>query len=470
MARLIPGPRDAGQNTSSFGFWLFVTLVAFTLLSIPSRVPILGMLRPTVIMVLVLLVVVAKDWPRIKPKLLGSQSRVLFTMLGYILISLPFVEWPGSVVGRNLQVLINSMGFFFFTLIFVDDLRRLKIFLAVFFGSQTFRVLHPLILHITTGYWGDRTYLGDDFGFLPRLSGGPGDIINSNGLAFIVGMIAPFLYYWAIGQAKSRILFLWLPLAGALLYALTLTLSRSGTVALLIEAAAIVYMSKYRSVGIAVGVVTMMAAASTMSPEQLERYQSLYRSDVRGSDTAHGRMEGIEVDLEVWAERPVFGFGLGTSFEARFNLKNAHTMSHNLYTEVLIELGVFGIFILLAYMMACGKTVRATMKAVANSLKTGPPLDPLLQWLPRAIFVWMLMFLAFSFATYGLSTYAIYFMGGLAAVTQRLVYQSLGISEPEKQGRRRRGPQPARAVSSVSDVGKDSLANPATPARRTRRS
>src|SRR5690606_27442589 len=86
------------------------------------------------------------------------SSSVLLLIL-YIFISLPLVEWPGSVIRNNLSQFVKAVVFFFFAALLIDSNRRLKLFLVVFLGCQVIRVFEPLFLNVTQGYWGSKTHL-----------------------------------------------------------------------------------------------------------------------------------------------------------------------------------------------------------------------------------------------------------------------------------------------------------------------
>ena len=150
-----------------------------------------------------------------------------------MVITLPFVTWPGSVLINNLPEFVKAVVFFFFTTLIIDTEKRLTIFLLIFISCQVFRVFEPLYMNITSGYWGDRTYLGSGE-FAARLSGAPSDIVNPNGLGFIIVTAIPYLYYliWLSPRKLLKLLFLIiLPL---LIYALVLTMSRGAFLALLV--------------------------------------------------------------------------------------------------------------------------------------------------------------------------------------------------------------------------------------------
>ena len=57
-------------------------------------------------------------------------------------------------------------------------------------ATQVWRVLEPLYMHLKSGYWGDYASLGN-WEYMNRLSGSPYDIINPNGLGFVIIMTLP---------------------------------------------------------------------------------------------------------------------------------------------------------------------------------------------------------------------------------------------------------------------------------------
>jgi len=62
--------------------------------------------------------------------------------VAYILISIPFVEWPGSVIRRGLENFGKAVVFYFFVIKTVDSERKLKILVVAFLACQSFRVLN----------------------------------------------------------------------------------------------------------------------------------------------------------------------------------------------------------------------------------------------------------------------------------------------------------------------------------------
>lgn len=343
----------------------------------------------------------------------NRANRILTVLAGYVVLSLPFVQWPGSVIHTNSLVFIKAVMFFYLSVLTLTTLKRIQVFMAVFLFCQVVRVLEPLYLNTTSGYWGSGTHLGGGE-VMQRLAGSPYDTINPNGLAFVITSALPLLYFLYIRQGGLLRLGA-LALLPPLLYTLILTASRTGMIALFIVLLGIAWKSKHRVMLLVfIGVSTVVGFAN-LSDVQQERYLSLTQRDVRGGETAQGRIEGIIRDFEVALNRPIFGHGLGTSGEANFHATGVAQLSHNLYAEIAQELGFVGLAIFLFYILA---VVRNFNVARRQSMTSSP--DSYLARLTDGMQVWMVMNLVFSLASYGLSSYEWYMFGGISVALVNL--------------------------------------------------
>ena len=165
-----------------------------------------------------------------------------------------------------------------------------------------------------------------------------------------------------------------------------------------------------------------------MGQIQKERYLSLVQNDVRGAATAQGRINGLISNFKVAINRPIVGYGLGTSREANYNVMGGYAQpSHNLYVEIFQELGLIGLIIFLIYIKAIITNVLVALK----KLKETSQEDSFLISFTNAMQVWLLMNILFSLASYGLSSYEWYLFGGLSVVIKR-------FSEVESKSENRR--------------------------------
>jgi len=405
---------------SDFTFYFFIYFVIDFFIRFSARFPAYAVIRPTLIAVLVLLVFLFFQKDKFKDRIGDPIFKAFFILVSYIIFSIPFVEWPGSVVKVNLDTFLKASVFLFFVALFVDTERRLRVFLIVFVGCQIFRVLEPLYLNITSGYWGSSTYLSSKE-FANRLAGAPADVINPNELGFVIATAVPFLHYllWPLGWKSKSLYLLLMPM---LLYALILTMSRGGFIALLVVAFFVFKESKKKFRLIAVGVLAAILAFSVMTPVQKERYLSLIDRDAEGGASAEGRIRGMVNEFKLGMTRPVFGHGLGTTPEAKVHKLGARQASHNLYAEVLIELGVVGFLIFMAFLLKIIKKlffVRSSFsKLNLNSLDFYARLN-------KALIALFWMYAVYSINYWGLSQYYWYLFAGLVIAFSNLALKNV---------------------------------------------
>jgi len=426
-------PRLQSEPTvSNLTFNLYLLYIISFFLHLAARIPAIAVIRPDLLIAILLLASLFAQKSKLTGRLDNPCNLYLMIFFGFTIFSLPFVEWPGSVLRDNLAEFIKAILFYYFTVLIIDTDSRLKRLLFVFVACQLIRVLEPLYLHETSGYWGSRTYLGGGE-FAGRLGGAPSDVINPNGLGLVIATLFPFLHYlW--GNAGWLMKTAYYSLIAPLLYALILTMSRSGLVALLIIAGSIFLKSRHKFILVIVCIAIAFAAWSNMSGLQRERYISMTGAeDVQGASTFQGRITGIGNEFMVGLERPIFGFGLGTSKEALYNTMGGTRLAHNMYTETLIETGIIGLVLFLLFV----KSISDTLKQTGHNLALpDPPIaaaKPSIRKQPAskahtfdyernlllALSACFWMYIIFSIAQYGLREYHWYLLAGLATVLAR---------------------------------------------------
>jgi O-antigen ligase len=403
------------MNNLSFNIYLIFIISWFTHLA--ARVPALGAIRFDLCLILFLTLIImfgTKDENKSIAIKTSKTHKIIKILLLYIVVTLPFVQWPGSVVRNGIENYVKAIVFYYFTIYLVDDERKLKRFILVFLGCQTFRILEPVYLHVTSGYWGSIASMGG-WEFMNRLSGAPSDTVNPNGLAFIILTVIPFFLCLYNTSFINKILaVIILPIS---IYALILTASRSGMLALLILLFVFFLKSKNKiMIGLLI-IIGIMISYSYMGANSRDRYISIFSSDTKNAATAEGRITGIKNNFIVALRRPLFGHGLGTSREANANFDNSDQPSHNLFTEAAEELGFVGLILFLLLIKSILDNYLDCMKEIKKHLIE----DRFIISLNSATQVWLIMNIFFSFASYGLSSYEWYFFAGLSIALKTLV-------------------------------------------------
>ncbi len=410
-------PRKAPHT--ALGSATFVIYCIYTIdyyVRVSARVPGIAALRPTLLLFGVIILLLLAQSSSLKGRLMKTRpARALLALLIYLVLTLPVVTWPGSVV-NNLDPFARATAFFYFTVLIVDTETKLFVFLAIFVSSQLFRVLDPLYLHITTGYLGDSTYLGDG-DFEGRLAGAPFDVVNPNGLGFVTVTCIPFLYYCLFGARQLYRKALAAALICACVYVVYLTLSRGAMVALLVIVWMIFRRTKHKALFVAAVAVICAVGWSHLGGVHKDRYMSILGAHAaQGSiqatedQTALGRVQVTEEEFQIGMQRPIFGHGLGTTAEAKVHDGHGPQASHNLYTELLVEIGVVGAFFFLRFLYSIYVSLRGVERIVAEDKER--PSDDVHRRLVQCFVALFWMYVVFSANYFGLSQDYWYALGG----------------------------------------------------------
>jgi len=398
---------------SQIGFILYLLFTASWFLHLPARFPILGTIRFDLVLVILISLCICRKNIRASYVNKSDTSMILTILVFYVFASLPFVEWPGSVIRTNFENFLKAFVFYYFSVSLLTAEDRLKKFVAIFLMCQSFRIFEPLYLHLTEGYWGSYASMRD-WEYMDRLAGSPHDIVNPNGLAFIIVTVIPLIHYLSSMSLRYRILYLIsLPV---FVYTLILTASRSGFVAFIVILLSITIKSRKRVLVIGAILTASIIVLPYLGSEQRDRFFSIFDKNAKNYGTTETRITGIEKDFELALRRPMFGHGLGTSLEVLSNYGGEYRVSHNLYSEIAMELGFVGLVIFVLFIRSIFVNVMNCMR----QLTFWEDKKMFLSQLTNGIMVWLIMNIIFSFASYGLSSYEWYLFGGLSVVVRRL--------------------------------------------------
>ncbi|WP_341936707.1 O-antigen ligase family protein [Marinimicrobium sp. C2-29] len=398
-------------KSTKLAFALFVVYIISFFLRIPARVSILGDIRLDLLLVACIFVlIIGAKLQKPDEQRIAKYLKIMFI---YSILVLPFVTWPGSVLSKGLPEFVKAVIFFFFTYSLVLNEKRLKIVVYTFLLANTFRIAEPLYLNITQDYWGSVTTFGWDS--VDRLAGSPYDVINANGLAFLIATVLPFYHYLFGNDGFWRKLIYW-SLLPILLYTMSLTLSRSGILAVAIIYGVIFLKSNKKFILSVIGIFGIAIFFASLNPVQQDRYLSIFDEDTKSAQSAEGRLTGLKRDFQVGMAKPIFGHGLGTSREANWNIGGRDQISHNLWLQIFQELGIVGLIIFILY----AKEIYKGFLVTNRSVNSDPNASSFLQKCLPAMQVWLVMNFLFSFASYGLSSYEWYLFGGFSAVLTRL--------------------------------------------------
>lgn len=411
-------PEEKALKETKTPFVLFMCFMVSFFLHIPSRLPFLGLLRLDLLLVLFTFMLIMKV--KTDEKSGTKVAYYLKILFIYVLVSLPFVTWPGTALGQGLPNLIKAAVFFFFTYKLVLNEERLKTMVYLFIIVNSLRVVEPLVLHFTIGYWGSRTTYGEDQA--DRLSGAPYDVIGPNGLAFVIATLLPF-YHYLFGSGKFKAKLLYLCVLPIFMFTMALTLSRTGILAVAIIYGVVFLKSKKKFLLIIAGTIGILGFFHSLNEVQQDRYLSIFSSDTKSSKSAEGRTDGWSSYYEVAMIKPVFGHGLGSSKEANWHYAGHAQLAHNLWLEVAQELGIIGLIIFFLY----AKEIYRGFKITNEKMNNNPDASPFLKACLPAMQAWLVMNFLFSFASYGLTSYEWYLFGGFSAAIARVALNTMSL-------------------------------------------
>ena len=120
-----------GGGLGTIGFALYLLFCASWFIRLPARVPALATIRFDMLLVAVIaLFAVLEGLPPAGGPPQRRTQMLLFAIPAYVLVTLPLVTWPGSVLRFGLEGLAKALVFYFFSTIFLNTRTRLAIFFA----------------------------------------------------------------------------------------------------------------------------------------------------------------------------------------------------------------------------------------------------------------------------------------------------------------------------------------------------
>ncbi len=405
-------------------FFLYCYFVIDYFARFAARLPVYAQFRPTLVMAMVLIFAAFLHADKFREVMREPTVRILSIFLLYLVVSFPLVEWPGSIIRHNLPDFVRAAVFLFFTAFFVDTDRRLKVFFALFLGLQFLRVLEPLFMNWTTGYLGGRYHLwGGEF--MGRLTGAPADVIDHNGLAFVIATCLAYGYFMLWWSPSKWLKIAYLAFVPAALYGMVLTQSRGGFIALSVGAIVLLWYTRHKIVFLILVLIMAAGVWSQMDDTQRDRYRSLVDTETAQRAGVDGRLTGIKAEFRLGLNRPIFGHGLGTTAEAKVNFGGGRPQAaHNVYAEALIETGLIGFGIFSAFLLSCYflllRNIRR-FRALGSDFASPQNYHFRMNLAFMAVF-WL--YAVFSFNYFGLSQEYWYLFAGLCVAFSRSIFRN----------------------------------------------
>jgi O-antigen ligase len=244
--------------------------------------------------------------------------------------------------------------FYFLIVVTVNEEGGLRQLLLAFLVVMALYMTHSL-----------REYLGGRHTFrmgiarmigVDRAMGDP----NSFGatIVYALPLVAPF---WA--TARTRRLKAFLAFYVALSFVcVALTGSRSSFLGLLLWVAVAVLRSRWRWALMALAVAAAPALWAALPPSLQNRFETIIHPEVgpaNAIESGQDRLLGLQIGLELWARNPATGIGPGAWRPAT----GRPVESHNLYGQLLGELGTVGALAFAAVLLGFWWNLRRIRRA-----------------------------------------------------------------------------------------------------------
>jgi O-antigen ligase len=128
--------------------------------------------------------------------------------------------------------------------------------------------------------------------------------------------------------------------------------------------------------------------------------------------------------------RPLIGHALGTTPEAKANIRGSTQAAHNFYAEILIETGILGLVFFLRFLAKVYSKFRSNLNLLSIIDKNSG--HQFYRHLNQALIAVFWMYVVYSTNYWGLSQYYWYLFAGLVLVFSKSLSEQL--ERPEMPG------------------------------------
>ena len=307
-----------------------------------------------------------------RPLPVRREMAIALIFLVWAAITIPLSIWPGGSWAQLTDHLIKAVIFFWLIGTLVTTRRRLEGFIWVLALCSI-----PLAATALANYWSG-VFITHSTSSVQRIAGyvgGAGLAGNPNDLALMLNLLLPLTGALFV-IAKQP----WLRLValGALMLsvaAVIATFSRAGFITLaVIAVAGFLAMLRRGALGAAVIVVFLALGAFVLIPDQyFNRLATITNIDADTTGSAQGRWGDYFVSLEYIRANPLTGAGLGQDLLALNETRGRATWRsvHNAYLQAAVDLGLPGMTLLLALLLASFANARKVRRAAAKRKDLG---------------------------------------------------------------------------------------------------
>ncbi len=345
------------------------------------------------------------------------QVKILMAIGVLLVLSLAWTEYVNPTVlvpeqeqtFRQLQLFFVRFGFLIFFLYFISTRARIETVVWLMVGLIFMAALTSLPDALSGGAGPKRA----------AASFSPGE--NANRLAFMSLFAASLLWFHRVRERRRR----WKMLTVPMLFILPITAlaagSRAGFMQLLVLLALVLREQQGWSIPRRVGNVALVGSIALLAMTVVPTFQIIRatnfdpaRNDLPGQKSLQNRRSAVVAGLEMVAEHPILGIGIG-------NFSAHHRRGGQPHNSYIWAATAGGIPVLLLYLALYLVTYRMLRRVE----REGPP-D--LIWLCTGLRVGLILFMIFTvFADFWLSEFP-YLLIGLTVAMDTLARRRITVS------------------------------------------
>ena len=297
---------------------------------------------------------------------------IALALIVWAAITIPLSIWPGGSWAQLSDHLVKAVIFFWLIGTLVTTRQRLEWFVWVL-------VLCAIPLAATAlANYRSGVFITSATSSVQRIAGyvgGAGLAGNPNDLALMLNLLLPLAGALFVISKRPWLRLVALGVLMLSVAAVIVTFSRAGFITLAVIAlATFAAMVRRGALGAAVIVVFLALGAVVLTPEQyFSRLATITNIDADTTGSAQGRWDDYFVSLEYIRMHPLTGAGLGQDLLA-LNATRGHSTwrsVHNAYLQAAVDLGLPGMALLLALLLASFANARRVRRAAMRRTDLG---------------------------------------------------------------------------------------------------
>lgn len=354
-------------NTVAFG-----ALIAFTavlLVSPQELFPAIKSLRIALLAAAVAIAahIAARAFGRTRALPVRREMVFALALVVWAAMTIPLSVWPGGSLAQLTDHLIKAVIFFWLIGTLVTTRQRLERFMWVLAFCSI-----PLAITALLNFWSGKfiTHATSSVQRIAGYVGGAGLAGNPNDLALMLNLLMPLA--GALFVISKRPWLRVIALAALVLgfAAVIATFSRAGFITLaVIGVAAFGAMMRRGALVAAVVMVFLALGAFVLTPDQyFSRLATIADIDADTTGSAQGRWDDYFVAMDYIGAHPLTGAGLGQDLLALNETRGRDTWRsvHNAFLQAGVDLGLPGMALLLALLLASFANARRVRRQAAR--------------------------------------------------------------------------------------------------------